>query len=289
MVEAARKYKVVVQVGTQRRSSAERHRGPRVRAVGQARQGARSPGPGSPATGRTSARRSRRPAPKGVDYDLWLGPAPAGRSPRTASITTGTGSGTTAPASSATTASTASTSPATCSASTPRRGSPAAAASTSTTTTSRRPTRRSPRSTSRPGPGGAAGCTLVWEHRVWEKKRAGGPVVRHQHPRRQGNAALQRRRLGGPRRRRRNRKPPGKNMVGARTRRTSSTPFAATPSRTPRSRRGTRARGCATSATSPTAPARRSSFDAKTETTDDPEANKLLGREYRKGFELPAV
>jgi hypothetical protein len=30
-------------------------------------------------------------------------------------------------------------------------------------------------------------------------------------------------------------------------------------------------------------------FDAKTETTDDPAANKLLGREYRKGFELPAV
>ena len=30
-------------------------------------------------------------------------------------------------------------------------------------------------------------------------------------------------------------------------------------------------------------------FDAKTETTDDAEANKLLGREYRKGFELSVV
>jgi predicted dehydrogenase len=30
-------------------------------------------------------------------------------------------------------------------------------------------------------------------------------------------------------------------------------------------------------------------FDAKTETTDDAAANKLLGREYRKGFELPTV
>ena len=30
-------------------------------------------------------------------------------------------------------------------------------------------------------------------------------------------------------------------------------------------------------------------FDATAETTDAPEANKLLGREYRKGFELPAV
>ncbi len=30
-------------------------------------------------------------------------------------------------------------------------------------------------------------------------------------------------------------------------------------------------------------------FDAKTETFDDDEANKLLGREHRKGFELPSV
>jgi len=30
-------------------------------------------------------------------------------------------------------------------------------------------------------------------------------------------------------------------------------------------------------------------FDPKTETFDDAEANKFLGREYRKGFELPAV
>jgi predicted dehydrogenase len=30
-------------------------------------------------------------------------------------------------------------------------------------------------------------------------------------------------------------------------------------------------------------------FDAKTETTDDAGANKLLGRDYRRGFELPKV
>ncbi len=30
-------------------------------------------------------------------------------------------------------------------------------------------------------------------------------------------------------------------------------------------------------------------FDAKAETTDDADANKLLGREYRKDFELPKV
>ncbi len=30
-------------------------------------------------------------------------------------------------------------------------------------------------------------------------------------------------------------------------------------------------------------------FDAKTETFDDAESNKYLGREYRKGYELPNV
>jgi hypothetical protein len=30
-------------------------------------------------------------------------------------------------------------------------------------------------------------------------------------------------------------------------------------------------------------------FDPKTETFDDKEGNKFLGREYRKGYELPAV
>ena len=30
-------------------------------------------------------------------------------------------------------------------------------------------------------------------------------------------------------------------------------------------------------------------FDAKTESFDDAEANRYLGREYRKGFELPKV
>jgi hypothetical protein len=30
-------------------------------------------------------------------------------------------------------------------------------------------------------------------------------------------------------------------------------------------------------------------FDAATETFDDAEANKLVGREYRKGYELPEV
>ena len=34
---------------------------------------------------------------------------------------------------------------------------------------------------------------------------------------------------------------------------------------------------------------RRLEFDAETETFSDPEANQYLGREYRKGFELPKV
>ncbi|REJ93580.1 MAG: gfo/Idh/MocA family oxidoreductase, partial [Planctomycetota bacterium] len=30
-------------------------------------------------------------------------------------------------------------------------------------------------------------------------------------------------------------------------------------------------------------------FDATTETFDDPDANKLVGREHREGFELPEI
>jgi hypothetical protein len=30
-------------------------------------------------------------------------------------------------------------------------------------------------------------------------------------------------------------------------------------------------------------------FDSQTETFDDPQANQFVGREHRKGFELPTV
>ncbi len=71
-------------------------------------------------------------APKTLDYELWQGPAPAPRTLKAGSTTTGTGSGTGGTASSATTASTRSTSPAGPSASTFRpRSSPPAAATAS--------------------------------------------------------------------------------------------------------------------------------------------------------------
>ncbi len=77
MVEAARRYKVVVQVGTQRRSST---------AVQAARDYVRAGKLGKIPFVRTWIAGSRKPIgkkpdepqpPPGVDYDLWLGPAPA--------------------------------------------------------------------------------------------------------------------------------------------------------------------------------------------------------------------
>ena len=76
MVEAARKYDRVVQTGTQSRS----HQGmPRTRSSSSARaSSARSTWPRGSATSR-AGRSGTRPTPRcppGVDYNLWLGPAP---------------------------------------------------------------------------------------------------------------------------------------------------------------------------------------------------------------------
>ena len=97
---------------------------------------------GSATSGATPSARPPIARAPGVDYDLWLGPAP--KRPfnrRTASITTGTGSGTPATATSATRASTKSTSRDGASASRIRRRSPRSAASSCSTTTRRRRTR----------------------------------------------------------------------------------------------------------------------------------------------------
>jgi predicted dehydrogenase len=75
MVQAARKYKVVVQAGTQRRSSAN---------VAAAREFVQAGKLGKVAFARAWIAGSRKPigkkpdepAPKGVDYDLFRGPAP---------------------------------------------------------------------------------------------------------------------------------------------------------------------------------------------------------------------
>ena len=76
MVEAARKYDRVVQVGTQRRSGAHLPERRRVRAARASSARCRSPAPGSPATARRIGHKADGPVPAGVDYDLWLGPAP---------------------------------------------------------------------------------------------------------------------------------------------------------------------------------------------------------------------
>lgn len=76
MIEAARRYDRVVQVGTQRRSNA---------VLAKAAQFLRDGGLGAVHAGKTVVYRPRTPigvvadsaAPAGVHYDLWLGPAPS--------------------------------------------------------------------------------------------------------------------------------------------------------------------------------------------------------------------
>ncbi len=66
------------------------------------------------------------------------------------------------------------------------------------------------------GPGGATGCTLVWEHRIWEKKGQGpegqsyGIAIHGD----KGTTAIRRRRLADSRRRRRFRKAEGQHGRG---------------------------------------------------------------------------
>ena len=139
------------------------------------------------------------------------------------------------------------------------------------------------------GPGGATGCTLVWEHRVWEKKGQGpegqsyGIAIHGDKGTmlfdgdswqvRGGDGATE--------------KPKG-DMVGAHVRnfidaiRGDAKPNAEIEV----GHTSTRLCHLGNIAYRTGKTLR---FDAKTETTDDAAANKLLGREYRKGFELPAV
>jgi predicted dehydrogenase len=140
------------------------------------------------------------------------------------------------------------------------------------------------------GPGGAAGCTLLWEHRVWEKKDQGpegqsyGITIHGDKGTmlfngdswtvRGGDGAAE--------------KPKGdmmsdhvKNFLDCV--REGGTPNADIEE----GHKSTRLchLGNIAYRTGKTL-----LFDAKTETfLHDPEANKYLGREYRKGFELPVV
>jgi predicted dehydrogenase len=138
------------------------------------------------------------------------------------------------------------------------------------------------------GPGGATGCTLLWEHRVWEKagpeNQAFGVEVHGSKGTllftgkgwevRNGDGATAK---------------PGADMVKAHVQnfldcvRDGKLPNADIEI----GHASTRLCHLGNIAYRT---GRTLQFDAKTETfTNAPEANKLLGREYRKGFELPAV
>jgi predicted dehydrogenase len=288
MVQAARKYRRVVQVGTQRRSAAD---------VLAAREYVQSGKLGKVAFARAWIAGSRpnigkaqpEPVPKGVDYSLWLGPAAEG--PFTKNRfhynwhwfwDLGTGElgnngihgldvarfvlGLDAP----TRVSCA--------------GGKHYYDDDQQTPDTQIATFDFPA-----GPGGAAGCTLLWEHRVWEKNGPEGQsfgVIFHGDKGtlifsgkgwevRGGDGASQK---------------PGPDMMGAHARNFLD---------------GIREEGKALNADVEEGHkstqlchlgniayrvGRTLHFDAATETIkDDPEANKLLGREYRKGFELPAV
>lgn len=140
------------------------------------------------------------------------------------------------------------------------------------------------------GPGGAAGCTVLWEHRVWEKKGQGpegqtwgisihgdkGTLLFT------GDAWAVRGGDGASDK-------PKTDMMAAHAQnflkcvRVGGTPNADIEE----GHKSTRLCHLGNIAYRT---GRTLMFDAKTETfLRDPEANKLLGREYRKGFELPAV
>jgi len=286
MVDAARKYKVVVQAGTQRRSASD---------VVAAREYVQFGKLGKVAFARTWIAGNRpnigkakpEEPPKGVDYDLWLGPAPAGPFTKNRFHYNwhwfwefGTGElgnngihaldvarnvlGLDAPTR------------ITCG------GGKYYYDDDQETPDTQIATFEFPA-----GPGGAAGCTLLWEHRVWEKKgpedqsygiaihgdkgtllfKGDGWEVRG------GDGA---------------KAPPGKNIVGLHQKnfidsiRGDAKPNAGIEE----GHRSTRLCHLGNIAYRTGKVIR---FDAKTETTDSPEANKLLGREYRKGFELPTV
>jgi predicted dehydrogenase len=138
-------------------------------------------------------------------------------------------------------------------------------------------------------PGGATGCTLVWEHRVWEKKNQGpegqgygiaihgdkGTMVfsGDSWSVRGGDGAADK---------------PKADMVGAHQRN-----FVAAIRGEEKANAeieiGHKSTLLCHLGNMAYRTGKTLKFDGKTETTDSPEANKLLTRDYRKGFELPTV
>jgi predicted dehydrogenase len=139
------------------------------------------------------------------------------------------------------------------------------------------------------GPGGAAGCTVLWEHRVWEKKGQGpeGQAYGISIHGDKGTMlftgdAWQVRGGDGS-----SGKPKG-DMVGAHQKnfidsiRGDAKPNAEIEV-------GHKSTTLCHLGNIAYRTGKTLKFDARTETTDSAEANKLLGRKYRKGFELPAM
>ena len=266
----------------------DRDRRPRVRAEREAREGGVRAG----LDRRRPAEHRAREAGAGAGGRRLRPVARAGvrrRSPRTASTTTGTGSGTWAPARSATTASTASTSPGTSSASTRPTKISCAGGKYFYDDDQQTPDTQIATFDFPTGPGGATGCTLLWEHRVWEKKGQGpegqsyGIAIHGDKGTmlfdgdswqvRGGDGAAE--------------KPKG-DMMGAHVRNFVESIRGDAKPNAEIEIGHTSTRLCHLGNIAYRT-GKTLKFDAKTETTDDAAANKLLGREYRKGFELPAV
>jgi predicted dehydrogenase len=288
MVQAARKYKVVIQAGTQRRSSTS---------VAAAREYVQAGKLGKVAFARAWIAGNRpnigyakpEPVPKGVDYDLWLGPAAEG--PFTKNRfhynwhwfwDLGTGEignngihgldavrnvlGLDAPA----------------------RVS-CAGGKYYYDDDQQTPDTQIATFDFPAGPGGATGCTVLWEHRVWEKKDQGpegqsyGITIHGDKGTMLFNGDAWQVRGGDGAAE----KPKG-DMVGDHVRNfVASVRGDAKPNaEIEEGHKSTRLchLGNIAYRTGKTL-----KFDAATETTDDAAANKLLGRDYRKGFELPAV
>jgi predicted dehydrogenase len=286
MVDAARKYKVVIQAGTQRRSATD---------VVAAREYVQSGKLGKVAFARTwiagnrpnIGRAKPEPVPKGVDYDLWLGPAPEGPFTKNRFHYNwhwfwdfGTGelgnNGIHALDVARNVLDLDAPTKISCA------GGKYYYDDDQETPDTQIATFEFPG-----GPGGAAGCTLLWEHRVWEKK---GPEDQSFGVSVHGDKGTlifkgdgwEVRGGDGPK------EPPGKNIVGEHQKNfIDSIRGDAKPSAEIEiGHKSTRLchLGNIAYRTGKTL-----TFDAKTETTNDPAANKLLGREYRKGFELPKV
>jgi predicted dehydrogenase len=140
------------------------------------------------------------------------------------------------------------------------------------------------------GPGGAAGCTIIWEHRTWEKKgqgiENGQPFGISVHGDK-GTLIYESdswKIRGGE-----DIADKSKNDMGAAHQKNFIEAIRGLAKLNAEVEVGHKSTMLCHLGNMAYRTGKTLKFDAKTETTDDPAANKLLGREYRKGFELPKV